>query len=363
MTVKDTGKRRIVKYIQQNGATSKTGLCERLALSMPTVINQVNTMLKEGILVETGKLDSNGGRKAISIDLNPDYCYSAGLSITSGHISLILMDFAGRVISKYRCRLKFSVEFAYYVRLSELVTDFIDQSGAKGRMPGIGVALPGIIDREQTTLMRSHALGLTNYSLGMFRHALPLPVCFENDANAAMLAEHAAEDRDYIYLSLNNTLGGAMQLRGSLFYGDKRQAGEFGHMILKPGGKRCYCGKEGCADAYCSAAVLTGHEERISDFMGRVKSKDPEAVQKWEQYLDDLSLLISNLRMAYDTDIILGGDVGGVLAEYMQPLGERVMRYNLFDQDLQFLKTCSCKEEMSATGAARLFLLKATDSM
>ena len=34
--------------------------------------------------------------------------------------------------------------------------------------------------------------------------------------------------------------------------------------------------------------------------------------RKWEEYLEHLAILISNLRMAYDMDIILGGDVGGV---------------------------------------------------
>lgn len=41
-------------------------------------------------------------------------------------------------------------------------------------------------------------------------------------------------------------------LNGRLWTGDTFQAGELGHMILIPGGRRCYCGKQGCADAYLS---------------------------------------------------------------------------------------------------------------
>ena len=48
-----------------------------------------------------------------------------------------------------------------------------------------------------------------------------------------------------------------------------------------------------------------------------------------------------HLRMAYDMDIILGGDVGGVLTEYMIPLGQRVLSYNGFDRDISYLKNCS----------------------
>ena len=60
--------------------------------------------------------------------------------------------------------------------------------------------------------------------------------------------------------------------------------------------------------------------------------------------------------MAYDMDIILGGDVGGVLTEYMIPLGQRVLSYNGFDRDISYLKNCSYEKEASAVGAAKHFL-------
>ncbi|MFQ9799181.1 MAG: ROK family protein [Clostridia bacterium] len=44
-----------------------------------------------------------------------------------------------------------------------------------------------------------------------------------------------------------------------MYTGSNLRAGEFGHNTLIPGGRRCYCGKEGCLDAYCSAKVLSNH--------------------------------------------------------------------------------------------------------
>ena len=81
-------------------------------------------------------------------------------------------------------------------------------------------------------------------------------------------------------------------------------------------------------------------------------------LQIWDEYLDHLAVLISNLRMAYDMDIILGGDVGGVLSDYMIPLGEKVMAYNGFEHDVSYLKNCSYKKEASAVGAAKYFFTK-----
>ena len=80
-----------------------------------------------------------------------------------------------------------------------------------------------------------------------------------------------------------------------------------------------------------------------------------EAEKKWAEYLDHLAVLISNLRMAYDMDIILGGEVGGYLADHMIPLGEKVMEYNGFDCDIRYLKNCTYRKETSAVGAAKHF--------
>ena len=54
---------------------------------------------------------------------------------------------------------------------------------------GLVVAIPGIIDQKERIVLKSHALGIENYSLRFLEQALEIPVYFENDANAAMLAE------------------------------------------------------------------------------------------------------------------------------------------------------------------------------
>ena len=86
-----------------------------------------------------------------------------------------------------------------------------------------------------------------------------------------------------------------------------------------------------------------------------LRKNDKEAMKKWDDYLDYLAILISNLRMAYDMDIILGGEVDGILPDYMIKLGEKVMEYNKFEHDVSYLKNCSYKKEASAVGVAKHF--------
>lgn len=348
-------KEKIIHYILNHPITSKTELAQKLNLSMPTVLTNVNELIAKEILSELGEYESTGGRKAKSIGINKSYAYAMGLIITANHLEMVIINLGYEIENSKRIRLKFSSDLSYCTKLAKEINIFLNESN-HDKLLGIGIAIPGIIDQKEHMVTKSHALKIENYSLHFLEQVLDFPVYFENDANAAMLAENPQKYQNALYLSLNNTLGGAFCIDGQIFHGQNQKAGEFGHMTLIPGGKKCYCGKSGCADAYCAASVLTNNNQfPLETFIEQVKSGDKFANAKWETYLEHLAILISNLRMAYDIDIILGGDVGGILADYMIPLGQKVMEYNGFDHDISYLKRCSYDKKASAVGAAKHF--------
>lgn len=351
-----TAKARIVDYIMEHQTTSKVELAKQLNMSMPTILTNVNELMENELIVEVGQYESTGGRKAKSLGLNREYHYAMGIDITANHIGMVLLDLGCEIVKMERKRLKFSTDVSYCSQLAEFVRQFLQGSIELEKLLGIGISIPGIMNYQDHVVIKSHALQIENYSLSFLEQILPYPVYFENDANAAMLAENPKKYRNAIYLSLNRTLGGAFCIDGKLYAGQNQKAGEFGHMILVPGGRKCYCGKLGCADAYCAAgALIANDEDSLEDFMEKLAQGDCVAKQKWQEYLDYLAILISNLRMAYDMDIILGGDVGGYLPEHMMVLGGKVLSYNGFDRDITYLKNCTYKREASAVGAAKHF--------
>lgn len=351
-------KTRIIEYIRNHHTTSKAELSRVLNLSMPTILTNVNELMEQGILTEVGAYESTGGRKARQIGLNKDYCYALGMNLTQNHVGLVLLNAYSEIIKSDRVRLKFSTELSYCRELAEALEAFTSDITCREKIVGLGISVPGIVDFRDDRIVKSHVLNLENYSLHFLRQTLPYPLHFENDANAAMLAEDLQNYKNAIYLSLNRTLGGAFCINGELYRGENQKAGEFGHMILFPGGRTCYCGKKGCADAYCSAqALMQESDEGLETFMQQLQDGNPAYEQKWQTYLDHLAILVSNLRMAYDMDVILGGDVGGYLQEDQMILGEKVMQYNGFDRDISYLKSCTYKTEASAVGAARYFLV------
>ena len=354
---KNVTKSKIVNYIINHKATSKVELSKDLNISMPTVLSNVKELLAGGIVIETGEYESTGGRKAKKISINPAYRYAVGIRITAKHIGFVLVNMKYEIEKYERIRLEFSTNTSYYSKIREELEAFLKDVENRERILGIGISIPGIVNLENRMLVKSHALQLENYSLNFLEQVFSLPVYFENDANAAMRAEDLNRYKNALYLSLNNTLGGAFCIDGKLILGENQKAGEFGHLILVPGGKQCYCGKRGCADVYCAASALTDDtSQTLEQFMQQLEERKESAQQVWQEYLEYLAVLISNLRMAYDMDIILGGEVGGYLSDYMIPLEEKVMKYNGFDHDARYLKICSYKREASAVGVAKYFL-------
>ena len=87
-----------------------------------------------------------------------------------------------------------------------------------------------------------------------------IPSAVTNDANAAALGEMlfgaARGMKDFIVITLGTGLGSGIVANGELIYGADGFAGEIGHTIVDPNGRRCGCGRHGCLEAYCSATGL-----------------------------------------------------------------------------------------------------------
>jgi glucokinase len=95
---------------------------------------------------------------------------------------------------------------------------------------------------------------------GLFRDCFALPVAITNDANAAAIGEMefgaARGMRHFIVITLGTGVGSGIVVNGELLYGADGYAGEIGHTVVDPQGRRCACGKRGCLEAYASAVGL-----------------------------------------------------------------------------------------------------------
>lgn len=88
-----------------------------------------------------------------------------GLVITANHLEMVLVNLGYEIEHLKRVRLKFSPDIDYSVKIAGQVQQFLKECKTEKDILGIGIAIPGIIDQNEKTVLKSHALQVENYSL------------------------------------------------------------------------------------------------------------------------------------------------------------------------------------------------------
>lgn len=148
-------------------------------------------------------------------------------------------------------------------RLAAGVAGLGQMASAQGlTLGGVGIASPGVLDRARGLILASPNLpAMVGYPLAQrLAAACDAPVALENDANLYALGEHrfgAGQGvDDLICFTLGTGVGGGLIVGGRLVVGPLGCGGEIGHTLVKPGGRLCGCGAQGCLEAYASATGL-----------------------------------------------------------------------------------------------------------
>lgn len=359
MAPSNAGKRQyqlhILQLLRAEGTLTRQDIAQRLNLSMPTTLQNTNELLECGLLEECGAMESTGGRRAKKLALNENAGLGLGIDIELHHIELVITNLRGKVMVRDAFPLTFQDESVWYQQLQQKIEYFFCAHDMDQRqIIGAGLSFPGIVDDVAGVIVRSHIFGLEHVSLDRFRKCIPFPLIAANDANCACCAELTTAHQTYLYVSLNESVGGAWMLDGKLHYGDSWQAGEIGHMLLIPNGKRCYCGKCGCVDPYLSPKALLQEGQNLDAFFTLVEADDAQACAVWDEYLEHLAILLTNLRMLCNVDIVIGGVIGTRIKPYMQTLHAKVAKYDLFSRDVDYIYPCKRKTHAFAAGAAML---------
>lgn len=155
----------------------------------------------------------------------------------------------------------------------DAVVGMIERLSAQFPVIAAGVAAPGFIDTDQSTVYYTPNIAWRNEPLrARLLDRVGLDVTIDNDANAAGWAEFrfgaGRECTDMTMLTIGTGVGGAIVNRGRLFRGGFGAGGELGHVRLVPGGLECGCGSRGCIEQYGSGRALLRIAGEIADSGG-----------------------------------------------------------------------------------------------
>lgn len=308
--IKKINQKRVYEFLYQKRTASKLEIANATNLSLPTVASSLNSLIDHGLVENCGMYDSTGGRKAQMFRCNGLARIAIGVEILKEGVQIVAVDLFGDILQEDFVELVFENILSYYKKLGEWINQFIkDLPYSRGQNLGVGISLQGLISDDGEKIVYSEILKCTGVSRSVYQEYIDYPVTLLHDTEAAAQAEvwyRSDITDDFVYIALNRNLGGTLIL-GS-WNNEFKHSGLIEHVTLDPDGPLCYCGKQGCAETYCSANSLkekTGME--FSEFFEKVHDGDSRCNKLWKNYLHYLSILIDNIRMIINCDFIIGG--------------------------------------------------------
>lgn len=198
-----------------------------------------------------------------------------------------------------------------------------------------------------------------------------MPAKVENDVNAIAVGEMrygsaAGQAKSSITITLGTGVGGGLILDGKLWRGVDGSAGEIGHMVVQPGGRRCSCGNKGCLEAYASATAISEQAAAMKIVLPENASADKvaymarqgcaEAVEIFDSAAEALGAALASVANLLNIDAaIIGGGVSGAwdLLELKTKNKVNELAFKIPARRLKIIKT-SLLDDAGALGASHL---------
>lgn len=366
--VKKLNKNRIFRLIYNSDKISRQEIADQLGLSLPTVNQNFKMLMEDGLIEYVGNFTSTGGRRAQAITINNNARKAISVNIKADYINVDVVGLKGQIIYSMDVKAHFSKSSAYIEKLTDVVRHAVDYVGADADdILGVGITVPGILDDEKQILISAPPLKAKNYDFTKLISAIDYPVVVMNDARAEAYADHwfnGKHEDEKIYIMLGEGVGGAYINASAIRNGVHNRGGEFGHMVIHPGGKQCLCGKKGCFEAYVSEKVLSSElDMTLDNFFELAAQGNKNNSNVLDEYMDNLALGINNIYTMMDCDIVLGGTVAPYLKQYDNSIKERLVNDYSFDTDADYLRISDGGGRKSGLGAALSFVARFIDGV
>lgn len=381
-----SSKKQLYNRIAEHGIVSKAELLAAFSLTSSSLTRLLDEMVAEQLLIMSGLGPSNGGRRPILYEINPDYGYFFGLEISRRYSSLGFYDMKMNLKSSIRWRMDEAMtphQFVEYVS-NNIRSILLDHHLDRSRVIGIGVGAVGPLDRDNGVILRPlnfPAAGWNNVPIcSILQEKTGIPAQLENGANAALLGEQWAMRsqnlQHMLYVHAGVGLRSAMMSYGQIVHGSIDMEGSIGQMIIQMDGPRLNeHGNYGALEAYVSLQALEtqarthaklGRTDLLSgtdtspdkinyDMLLQAYSQDnPYVRELFKQSAVYFGIGLANLiNVFHPQKIILGGVLVNSSEQFYQTAIEIAQKNSYYFPDHQpsFSKG-ELKEEAVAAGSA-----------
>ena len=247
-----------------------------------------------------------------------------GIDLGGTKIEGILLSSDNKVIERKRIPTKKEDGYeSIILRIVQLINNIKSISDKECQ---IGICTPGALDIETGILKNSNTVCLIGKPIKQdLERELKYPIAIDNDANCFAMAEAllgSGKNYEVVFgVILGTGVGGGLVFKRKIHHGRLFIAGEWGHQVLYPNGRDCYCKKKGCVETYLSGPSLEKQwQKESSEFLPlkrivELYDNDPNEIYiKWKkEFLSNFGVALSNVINVIDPDaVVLGGGLSNI---------------------------------------------------
>ena len=262
--VKKRNRSKILKILRNGKDISRKDLSDQMGLTKAGISTIVSEMIDEGVVLETGSQENSGlGRNKITLEINKQFGYVLGLSLTETHLTLLVSNVLGETVDFFT-QTYVQLERFETENIINLVTDkslylLWSHNIDKSLLLGFGIGYIG---------------GLKNLDLERIKleieNRLNIDVVSNNNVKALAMSQmdfaQQEESENFLFVKYGPGLGMAIVQKGSIIEGIDNRAGEIGHTIVAPQmDTSCRCGRKGCLESLVSEKGIIKDLEDMDD--------------------------------------------------------------------------------------------------
>ena len=385
----------ILEILRRRGPISRPDISKELGVNVVTISNYIDEFIKRNLVFEKELDVSEGGRRPVLLDLNPQAGYVVGVGLNLLNMVGLLIDLKGNIVTKTQiARPKASVR-----EISESVLDIVREILRRSKeyaphIQGIGIGIAGLINKKDGSVhwpqKMDHYYTYASVDLplkSLMEKEFNLPTLIENDATSACFGEHWLNLEQGIKncLYMFSGVGCGIMINGEVYRGAQGYAGELAVYNYKEqdlfscaAGSDCFIKrwemdlgivddvKQGCSRDKEGGArffKLTGSNIENVDLKSvfiAARAKDDIALQALDRAAKRLGIRVAHLVNVLNPEVVI---IGGGFEEAGEDFLNRIKltvkdwAFREATDDLKIVYS-QLRENSVALGAASLVMQK-----